>query len=263
MNPSRILVADPHEGTWIIVREALAGRFAVACVADGPAALKLAREGSPDTILLDLGLPGMDAIALVRELRTRADTALIPIIFLADRATVEPQIRIFRLAADDFLAKPFGAQELVESISVALKVRDKTQTTVRLMRSSVAPDDFSSASVLTAFGGTLDQIGLPTLLTLLDMERKTGMLVLILQPEKEKARLFFSDGRVIRAQYDRRDRPRDAELVYELLGRTQGKFEFRSVGVDPKDEIRAPTVRLLLEGARILDETRRRTPNSG
>jgi hypothetical protein len=93
---------------------------------------------------------------------------------------------------------------------------------------------------MTAFRGTLDQIGLPSILSLVDMERKTGMLVLILEPGKEKARIQFIDGRVVRAAYDKKDRPKNAELIYELLGRTEGKFEFRNVMIDSRTRSTAP-----------------------
>jgi hypothetical protein len=89
------------------------------------------------------------------------------------------------------------------------------------------------------------------------MERKTGMLVLILEPGKEKGRIYFSEGRVIRAAYDKKDRPKNAEMIYELLGHTEGKFEFRNVMVDTRDEVHSPTAHLLLEGARLIDEARR------
>jgi len=81
--------------------------------------------------------------------------------------------------------------------------------------------------------------------------------VLVLEPGKEKARLYFHDGRVMRALYDKKDRPKNADLVYELLGGTEGKFEFRNMIVDSKDEVHSPTAHLLLEGARLIDEARR------
>ena len=60
-------------------------------------------------------------------------------------------------------------------------------------------------------------------------------------------------------QPQHRAKPEDlGELVYELLGRTEGKFEFRNMVVDSADEIRNPTALLLLEGARLIDEARRK-----
>ena len=83
------------------------------------------------------------------------------------------------------------------------------------------------------------------------------MLVLVLDPAKEKARLYFWEGRVVRAAYDKKDKPKNAELIYELLARTEGKFEFRNMVVDSKDEVHSPTAHLLLEGARLIDESHR------
>ena len=115
--------------------------------------------------------------------------------------------------------------------------------------------DFSV--MMTGFRGSLEQIGLPSLMTLMEIERKTGQLVVILEDLSDKARVYFLDGRVIRAKLDRKDSPRNAGLIYELFARSKGKFDFRPCGVDAKDEISLPTAMLLLEGARLLDEANR------
>ena len=148
------------------------------------------------------------------------------------------------------------ARDVEVRIAVANKLREKAENVLR--PKGMDSPDFSSPGIMTAFRGTLDQIGLPSILMLVEMERKTGMLVLVLDPGKEKARLYFSEGRVVRALYDKKDKPKNADLVYELLGRTEGKFEFRNMVVDGTDEIRNPTAILLLEGARLIDEARRK-----
>jgi len=91
------------------------------------------------------------------------------------------------------------------------------------------------------------------------MERKTGILVLTLEPKQEKVRLYLSEGRVLRARVDKKEEPRNAELVYRLLARTRGKFDFRPAGVLQEDEIQSSTTRLILEGARRIDESQRRS----
>ena len=111
---------------------------------------------------------------------------------------------------------------------------------------------------MTGFRGSLEQIGLSSLMTLMEIEHKTGTLVVLLEDEKDKARIFFYEGRPVRASLDRRNSPRNAELIFALLNRTQGKFDFRPAVIDPKDEIRTPTMTLLLEGARRIDENQRR-----
>jgi CheY-like chemotaxis protein len=191
----------------------------------------------------------------VRTLRTHPESALVPVLFLGEQEPVEEKIQGFQLGSDDFLTKPVDPREVELRVAVANKLRTKAESILR--PKNMDSPDFSSPGIMTAFRGTLDQIGLPSILSLVDMERKTGMLVLILEPAKEKARIYFYEGNVVRAHYDKKDKPKNAELIYELLARTEGKFEFRNMIVDSKDEVRSPTAHLLLEGARLIDESRR------
>lgn len=255
MGSIRILVVDGEAATHRSVRAALEGRpYEVISVSDGGSALQVATRTPPDILLVEPDLPGVDGLTVVRTLRTRPEFALVPVIFLADRRRVESRILGFRIGADDFLPKPVNFMELDLLVTAALKAREETETRVRpRVQESV---DFSVP--MMGFRGTLEQIGLPSLLSLLEMDRKTGMLVVILEPEKEKARLFLRDGHILRARLDHRTTPANADLVYELLGRTTGKFDFRPGVVDPGDEIRTPTTTILMEGARRLDETQHR-----
>lgn len=178
---------------------------------------------------------------------------MVPAIFLADRQTVEPRIQGFKIGADDFLPKPLNATDLDQRLEAAKRISTTTENNIRSAGNQSG--DFSV--MMTGFRGSLEQIGLPSLMTLMEIERKTGQLVIILEDLNDKARLFFYEGRVIRAKLDRADAPRNAALIYQLFGRNKGKFDFRPSGVDAKDEISLPTAMLLLEGARLLDEDRR------
>lgn len=104
------------------------------------------------------------------------------------------------------------------------------------------------------FQGALDQIALSSLLCILETERKTGILVLFDEPGLGKARLHLSEGRVVRAHLDDREQPRNAELVYLLLARTRGHFDFLPSRVVLGDELRCSTTRLLFEGVRRIDQ---------
>lgn len=257
MGLTRILLLDPDEAVRRTAAAALLpDKYDIAHAADGDEGLQKAVGARPEIILLSPDAPKLDLALFVRTLRTRPETTLIPILFLAPKADVEEKISGFTLGADDFLPKPLDGRELELRVAVAIRLREKMETAFR-PKGPVA-EDFSSPALLTAFRGQLTQIGLPSLLSLIDMERKTGMLVLILEPEREKVRLYFEEGRVVRAKIDNRQEPSNAELIYDIMGRSQGKFEFRMVPVDNRDEISMPTARLLLEGARIMDEARRR-----
>lgn len=250
-----LLLVASDEPTRASVAGALNGRgYSITSFNDGEKALEHALESVPGVVVLDVAAVHLDIATFIRQLRTHPASALVPVIFLGEQAPVEEKIQGFQLGSDDFLPKPVDPREVELRCAVANKLREKAESVLRPRDQS---PDFSSPGIMTAFRGTLDQIGLPSILSLVDMERKTGMLVLVLEPTKEKARVYFYEGRVVRALYDKKDKPKNAELIYELLGRTEGKFEFRNLIVDSKDEVRSPTAHLLLEGARLIDEGRR------
>ena len=252
--PSLLVASD--EPTRAAVAGALAGRgYQITTFHDGDEALKQSISSNPGVIILDVAAPHLDVAVFVRTLRTHPESALVPVLFLGEQAPVEEKIQGFQLGSDDFLTRPVDPREVELRVAVANKLREKAESLLR-PKNQESPD-FSSPGIMTAFRGTLDQIGLPSILSLVDMERKTGMLVLVLEPGKEKARVYFHEGSVVRAMYDKKDKPKNAALIYELLARTEGKFEFRNMVVDAKDEVHSPTAHLLLEGARLLDESRR------
>ena len=88
--------------------------FTVDVVDDGLAGLRAARSGDYDLVLLDVNLPGMDGLALVRELRrSRSD---VPVIMLTARDAVEDRVAGLDSGADDYVTKPFSFQELLARI---------------------------------------------------------------------------------------------------------------------------------------------------
>jgi hypothetical protein len=103
--------------------------------------------------------------------------------------------------------------------------------------------------------GSLEHFKLSTLLTILEMDRKSGLLVLLHPEMAEIGRLFLRRGRVVRARLQtRRRRLEKHDVIYDLLGWSRGSFEFYTVEVESADEVGMSTTRLLLEGARRMDE---------
>lgn len=100
--------------------------------------------------------------------------------------------------------------------------------------------------------GELETFSLSTLLTVLEMERRGGML--ILERPRQLGRLAVRDGRVVRAQVEGRHRVSGKDAVFELLTWTEGQFELWHAEVGGPDEIRTSTAHLLMEGARRADE---------
>src|SRR5438093_594811 len=84
----------------------------------GEDALDLYERVHPDLVILDLGLPGIDGLEVIRRIRERAPT---PIIVLSARDAEREKISALDLGADDYVTKPFGADELLARIRVALR----------------------------------------------------------------------------------------------------------------------------------------------
>ena len=115
---ARILLVDDEPAIVRAVRANLGSRgFRVEVAVSGSEALERA-ESHPDLILLDLGLPDLDGLDLIRALRGRGRA---PIVVLSARGAERDKVRALDLGADDYLTKPFGVEELLARIRVALR----------------------------------------------------------------------------------------------------------------------------------------------
>jgi DNA-binding response OmpR family regulator len=89
-----------------------AGGHLVDFAADGRTGLQLALSQSPDVVVLDLSLPGMDGLQICTQLRAQADRH-VPILMLTARDTLDDKLKGFEVGADDYLVKPFAGEELL------------------------------------------------------------------------------------------------------------------------------------------------------
>jgi DNA-binding response OmpR family regulator len=108
----------------------LAG-FTVLSAADGPTALRTARTGRPDLIVLDLGLPGLDGLDVARSLRRGGE---VPIIMLTARTEESDKLVGLELGADDYLTKPFSPKELVARVRAVLRRAEGRREPVEVVR---------------------------------------------------------------------------------------------------------------------------------
>lgn len=116
---ARILVVEDEPAIVQAVKANLAGHgFEVETAFTGEAALDSFEGRRPDLVLLDLGLPDMDGTEVIQRLRSEANT---PIIVLSVRGAERDKVRALDLGADDYLTKPFGVEELLARIRVALR----------------------------------------------------------------------------------------------------------------------------------------------
>jgi CheY-like chemotaxis protein len=239
-----VLVAD--DDAWILrmVATVLEKRgYSVETAVDGEDAMARAIARPPDLLITDVMMPRMDGWSLVRNLRARADMAMLPVIFLTALSSEDDRIRGFRLGADDYVTKPFRFEEL--DLRVAKTLR-RTQSTVQETR-----DGLGGPSLR----GDLSHVGLSSLLVLIEMERKTGLLSLR-APGGPSGQILVREGRVVHARLDDLAEPVDGDCVYYLLTWGSGEFEFVACLVEGADRVNVSTTHLLMEGARLMDEAR-------
>lgn len=116
---SRILIVDDELSIQRFLHTALdTGEFSLHQAENGHAALAAAVATRPDIILLDLGLPDMDGIEVIKRIR---EWSLVPIIVLSVRDREDDKVRALDAGADDYLTKPFGTSELLARIRAAIR----------------------------------------------------------------------------------------------------------------------------------------------
>ncbi len=105
--------------------------FAVLTASDGNTAVETARNESPDLMILDLGLPGMDGLDVTREIRRNSD---LPIVMLTARDDELDKLLGLELGADDYLTKPFSPRELVARVKAVLRRAERPVTPTDIVR---------------------------------------------------------------------------------------------------------------------------------
>src|SRR6266851_3212608 len=124
---SRILVVDDEPDAIELIEFNLkAAGYDVTSAADGDEALKKARSVLPHLIILDLMLPGVDGLAVCKQLRRDERTAPIPIIMLTAKAAEIDRVLGLELGADDYVTKPFSPRELVLRVKRLLRTESAT-----------------------------------------------------------------------------------------------------------------------------------------
>jgi two-component system OmpR family response regulator len=133
--PVRVLVVDDESTLTELLSMALRYEgWDVRGVGDGRAAVALARTFQPDVVVLDIMLPDMDGLTVLRQLRTHSSD--VPVLFLTAKDAVEDRIAGLTAGGDDYVTKPFSLEELVARLRALLRragmtsVRDDALITV-------------------------------------------------------------------------------------------------------------------------------------
>lgn len=236
-----ILVVDSDARGLLLISTALEKlQCAVITAQDNEdAAAKLVTQ-LPDVIVAQLGPGGQDGASLLRNVRSQPRTARIPVMLLSAQTSEDERLKAYRAGADDVVTKPFREEEL------ALRV-------ARLLRRQL--DDADAAFGQPCLSGDLTQVAISSVLVILEMEKKTGLLSCT-GPQGEVVEVLMREGRIVHARVRDQQDPVDADCVYYLLTWTAGLFSFALCQIEGLDRVNESTTGLLMEGARLLDESR-------
>ena len=120
---SVLVVDDEPTITEIVSRYLQRAGYSTLVAGDGPEALRLAGVERPDLVVLDLMLPGMDGLEVLRRLRERER---VSIILLTAKGEASDRVIGLRLGADDYVVKPFSPAELVARVDAVLRRMDSS-----------------------------------------------------------------------------------------------------------------------------------------
>ena len=231
---AHIVIGDPD--TRLLERMSTAlgeAGFSVSTASTGLAVLAACLCRTPDVVLLDRSLPVLDGLRVLEAMAHDPRLAAIPVIMTSAVATdIGPA---FDRGAIDFIAKPFATHEVI----------------VRARRHAYAIPRQNDRVILR---GTLADIALPALLTMFEMERKTGRLALT---GEHLAWIDIEDGRIVSAGSSR---DTDAQATLDaVMDWTSGSFELTSVAGPHNAELSVSIRHLLLDHACRTDERSRIT----
>ncbi len=133
-NAPTILIVDDEPPIRRLLRTSVGSQgFQVIEAGDGRSALAEVDHARPDLVILDLGLPDMDGLEVIRALRNGGNA--VPILVLSSRADEKGKVEALDLGADDYVTKPFGTAELFARIRAALRHRLQQQGEQPVFRS--------------------------------------------------------------------------------------------------------------------------------
>jgi CheY-like chemotaxis protein/Tfp pilus assembly protein PilZ len=239
LGPLRVVVVDDDAR----YRETAAEPFrrrgdAVQTARDGLEGLSLCLKDPPDVILSDVQMPRMDGWQLLRLVRARPSLASVPVVFLTSLSGESERLLGYQLGVDAYLPKPYNPEELLVRVHQIVR---------RSRNSSTSP------AARATLRGEIEHVGLSSLFMFLEIERKSGVLLVV---GADVFRLFFGEGRLLRAEME--GAPASARsAAMQVLDTMSGQFEFAPQDVAGRDDLGVSVTTLLLEHARLTDERRR------
>lgn len=236
MARQNLLIVDGDPRTRRVLEVSLRKAGYSITVAESMAqALQFLELADPELIISDTRLPDGDGFEFCRLVKSHSRWGGIPFIFLTHASTLDEKIRGLELGVDDYLTKPIYVKEV--TIRVKMLLQRKQQERI------------GKKDTRTKFSGQLADMAIVDLLQTIEISRKSGTIEF--ETELGAATVWFRDGRVIDAQMGRLQA---SNVIYRLLGLSDGRFEVEFKPISRAATIEEATQALLMEGMRRLDE---------
>ncbi len=254
MARGRVLIIEQDEWEAILLTKFLSeAGYEVHVAGEARAGFDKVRELQPDCILCSVTLPDIDGFWVARRVRTEPSrVSTTPFLFLTDADDTESRLQGLNVGADLYLTKPFRNDEVVAQVGALIDMANR----LRKQRESFSSEGPASSAQGAAFTGDVAQMSVATVLTLLELERRSGRLKV--QGEAGRVALLdITDGKFASGMLD--DKPwGSTELLREVLRWKRGRFSFRSAEGGASDTGEQQRIGgLLLEAMRLEDESRR------
>ncbi|WP_437673345.1 response regulator [Sorangium sp. So ce131] len=212
------------------------------------AGLQTACSLEPECIVCDIGLPDHDGYWVARNVRTHPSrVSVTPFLFLSALDDQQSRLEGFHVGADVYMTKPFRASEVVAQIGALVQMASR----LRQRRDSLL--SIPTAADQTAIEGDLSQMSIATVLTVLEMERRSG--VFEVTSKKRRAQLDIAEGCILQGTVGG-TRVSALAALRTMLGWKVGRFAF-TPGARPAPAERKSIAAYLLEATRLEDESTR------
>lgn len=234
---TQVIVVEPQAPLRTRMARCLeSAGFKVSAVATCTEALEACAVWRPDAIIAAAEMETMTGVDLAYAMSEHTTLSDVPLILTGEQGDLG-RLEAFRAGVRDYIPKPFLDEELV----------------IRVHRVAAPPAPATNPGLR----GSLVDIGLGTLLSLFEFERKSGILLLL--RGGDIARLFVADGRLIKVEVSTGNGAAKERLM-RLLDWRDGQFEFSPAAIGGRDEVNVTITALLLEHARRSDEAKTAAP---
>lgn len=247
----RLLIIEPDEWEANLLADCLTEvGYEVHLATEASAGLERVRALEPDCILCDVSLPDIDGFWVARRVRTEPSrVATTPFLFLTNAEDTESHLEGLNVGADLYLTRPYHHEEVVAQVGALIEMANR----LRKQRASFSEAPSSVAGA--AFVGDIAQMSVATVLTLLELERRSGQLELRSEA-RQVAALELNEGMVVGATLGAEAREA-TQVLREMLRWRKGRFSFRGSTAVLAKVSRQSVGGLLIEAMRLEDEAAR------